>query len=220
MCGRYTLVDPRSLANRYARFRFPKQLAASFNVAPTDPVVALCDDRIPDAEQLEWGFPAPEAGAATRRIVNARAETVADKPMFRDAFAAQRCIVFADGYYEWMTDGRHKRPFYFTIDGGAPFAFAGLWMYDGPKRVCCLMTTTPNHVQAQVHDRSPVILADDEKIDRWLARSTPAELQALLMPVEASRTNAREVSARVNSVRVNDASCLSPAEPDRSLPLF
>lgn len=220
MCGRYTLVDPRALPNRYARFRFPEQIEASFNVAPTDPVVAVCDDRVPDAERIEWGLPASEPAGTVRRIVNARAETVAERPMFRELFAAQRCIVFADGYYEWMTDGRHKRPFYFTIDGGAPFAFAGLWMHDGPKRVCCLMTTTPNEVQARVHDRSPVILADDDKIERWLARSTPAELHELLVPVEATRTSTREVSARVNNVRINDASCLAPAEPDRSLPLF
>jgi putative SOS response-associated peptidase YedK len=216
MCGRFTLADPRQIASRYSRFMLRQTIEPSFNVAPTHDVLAVCDDRVPDLDVLQWGFMSGRPGAGDARIVNARAETVYERPMFRDAFQNRRCIVFADGYYEWMADEKRKRPFYFTIDGGKPFAFAGLWNpnLSGGKRFCCLLTTTPNAVQRTVHTRSPVILASDEAIDVWLNARAFEELQPLLAPVEPERITAREVSARVNSVLVNDPLCReAPPEP-------
>jgi putative SOS response-associated peptidase YedK len=217
MCGRFTLADPRQVASRFSRFALRASVEPSFNVAPTHDVLGVCNDSATDIDVLEWGFISGQPGrSAAQRTVNARAETVMERPMFRDAFQHRRCIVFADGYYEWMTDEKRKRPFYFTIDGGAPFAFAALWHpnLSGGKRFCCLMTTTPNAVQRTVHDRSPVILASDDAIDLWLSSTAPANLLPLLAPIDAGRIAAREVSARVNSVVVNDPLCReAPPEP-------
>lgn len=216
MCGRFTLSNPWQVALRYSRFVLRQSIEPSFNVAPTHDVLAVCNDDAEAIDILEWGFIDARQGRRDARVVNARAETVAEKPMFREAFERRRCVVFADGYYEWMTDEKRKRPFYFAVDGGAPFAFAGLWnpSLSGGKRSCCLLTTAPNSVQRTVHDRSPVILASDEAIDLWLSAATPADLQLLLAPVDPARITKREVSARVNSVLVNDPLCReAPPEP-------
>lgn len=222
MCGRFTLSDPRQVALRYSRFVLSQSIEPSFNVAPTHDVLAVCNDDTASIDVLEWGFIDARPGRRDARIVNARAETVAQRRLFRDAFERRRCIVFADGYYEWMTDEKRKRPFFFAVDGGAPFAFAGLWNpnLSSGKRFCCLLTTTPNSLQRTVHDRSPVILASDEAIDLWLSATTPSDLLPLLVPVDPSRITAREVSARVNSVLVNDWLCReAPPEPT-TLSLF
>lgn len=217
MCGRFTLADPRQVAARFSRLALRATVEPSFNVAPTHDVLGVCNDRTVEIDVLEWGFISGQPGrSAAARTVNARAETVMEKPMFRDAFQSRRCIVFADGYYEWMSDEKRKRPFYFTIDGGAPFAFAALWTPNltGGKRFCCLLTTTPNDVQRTVHDRSPVILGSDDAIDLWLGKTAPGDLQPLLAPIDAARITAREVSARVNSVAANDPLCReAPPEP-------
>lgn len=169
MCGRFTLTDPGRLITHYSRYRFPA-LRRSFNVAPTHEVAALCDDAGDAVAMLRWGLPGQRGGI----VVNARSETVAEKPLFRDAFLGQRCVVFADSYYEWMSDVHAKRPFRFTIRGGEPFAFAALW-HAAPdnRRAVCLLTTSPNEKQRLVHDRSPVILGDAE-IDAWLSHGTSA----------------------------------------------
>lgn len=214
MCGRFTLTDPERLASRYPRLRFPKGIERSYNVAPTHAVVGLCSDRASECDFLEWGFVDTVRGQSpAQRTINARSETVAEKRMFRTAFRERRCIVFADGYYEWRTDGKRKRPFYFTLDGETPFAFAGIWNpgYDPQRRVCCLMTTRPNSIQARVHDRAPVILLDDADIEVWLTQTHEEVLRSLLEPMPDMRITTREVHYRVGNVQNNDASCLAPA---------
>lgn len=159
---------------------------------------------------LRWGVPGRRGGI----VVNARSETVAAKPLFRDAFLGQRCVVFADSYYEWMSDVHAKRPFRFTIQGGEPFAFAALW-YTSPdnRRTVCLLTTSPNEKQRFVHDRSPVIL-DDAGIEAWLSRNTPTSgLLELCRPISAARIKAYEVSPRVNNVNDDDERCIAPFTP-------
>lgn len=223
MCGRFTIVDPRAIAARYAKYRFLEDVPARYNVAPTDHVPAVCDDRAPVAQSLEWGFISGRPGVSNAvRTVNARSETVAEKPLFREALRARRCIVFADGYYEWMTDEKRKRPFHFTVDGGAPFAFAALWNpgLGTYPRTRWLLTTTPNSVQRGVHDRSPVILADDDALDVWLSGCGAAEVMPLLAPLADHRVTAREVDARVSSVRNDDALCLAPPSGPVPLGLF
>lgn len=224
MCGRFTMADPRAIVARFSRFRFLDNVERSFNVAPTHLVLGVCNDTPEAAGVLVWGFPSLRAAGPndSQRTVNARSETVAEKPMFREAFHRRRCIVFADGYFEWMTQGQKKRPFYFTIDNGAPFAFAGLWIRDArpDRRLCCLLTTQPNALQRRVHDRAPVMLLDDDAIDVWLRGGSPAELLELCAAANASRITAREVSMSVNNVRINDERCLSDPAPDNALTLF
>lgn len=209
MCGRFTLADPERLIAHYSRYRFPA-LRRSFNVAPTHDVAALCDDAGDEVALLRWGVPGQRGGI----VVNARSETVHAKPLFRDAFVGQRCVVFADSYYEWMSDVHAKRPFRFIIQGGAPFAFAALW-YPAPdnRRAVCLMTTSPNERQRLVHDRSPVILSDAD-IERWLDRKAPGHrLLELCKPVSAACIEAYEVSPLVNNVNQDDERCIAPFTP-------
>jgi len=209
MCGRFTLSDPERLITHYSRYRFP-QVKRSFNVAPTHDVVTLCDDAGTDVALHSWGF----AGGSGSLIVNARSETVDERPMFREAFENQRCVVFADSYYEWMTDIRAKRPFRFVIEDGKPFTFAAMWepLLNG-RRAVCLMTTQPNEKQRAVHDRSPVIL-DDADIDRWLSSGTrPAELLELCHPIPARVIHGYEVSPLVNNVNNDDERCIAPYTP-------
>lgn len=209
MCGRFTLTDPDRLIAHYSRYRFP-ELRRSFNVAPTHDVAALCDDAGADVALHAWGFFGSSGGV----VVNARSETVDARPMFREAFLHRRCIVFADSYYEWMTDVRAKRPFRFTVKGGKPFAFAALWQpILNNRRMVCLMTTSPNEKQRAVHDRSPVIL-DDADIEHWLNRETAAEaLLGLCRPLPAAKTEKYEVSPLVNNVNNDDERCIAPYTP-------
>ena len=182
----------------------------SFNVAPTHDVAALCADAGEEVALHAWGFFASSGGL----VVNARSETVDAKPMFRDAFLRQRCVVFADSYYEWMTDVSAKRPFRFTVEGGKPFAFAALWQpILNNRRTVCLMTTSPNEKQRAIHDRSPVIL-EDADIDRWLNTDSPVEeLLALCRPLPVEKTQSYEVSPLVNNVENDDERCIVPYTP-------
>lgn len=215
MCGRFTLADPEHLIAHYSRYRFPA-LRRSFNVAPTHDVAALCDDAGDEVALLRWGIPGQRGGI----VVNARSETVDAKPLFRDAFLGQRCIVFADSYYEWMSDIHAKRPFRFTVQGGAPFVFAALWYASHDNhRAVCLLTTSPNEKQQLVHDRSPVILSDTE-IGLWLDRETPVpRLRELCRPISSERIEAYEVSPLVNNVNQDDERCIARYTPSE-LPLF
>jgi putative SOS response-associated peptidase YedK len=209
MCGRFTLTDPERLITHYSRYRFP-DLRRSFNVAPTHEVAALCDDAGDAVAMLQWGVPGRHGGL----VVNARSETVAAKPLFRDAFRSQRCVVFADSYYEWMSDVYAKRPFRFTLQGGEPFAFAALWYAStSRRRTVCLLTTAPNERQRLVHDRSPVILRDDD-IGTWLNRETPEpRLLELCGPISPNRIHVCEVSSLVNNVNQDDERCIAPFTP-------
>lgn len=216
MCGRFTTADPARIAARFSKFRFPAGVTPSFNVSPTHSVMALCNDRVPNVDMLHWGLQPPWAKdkALAYKTINARSETVAEKPMFRAAFRRRRCVVFADGYYEWMTDGKKKRPFRFVVGDGEPIAFAGLWETrdepDGTQlRSCSIITTLPSELQATVHDRAPVILYDDA-LDLWLTNDdVPADLLlTLCKPTSSDRMTVYEVDPLVNSVRNNGPQCI------------
>ena len=150
-------------------------------------------------------------------MINARADGVATKPSFRSAFKSRRCLIQADGFYEWKAAGtKKKQPYRFSMKSGEPFAFAGLWEVwrksDPPLESCALITGEPNAVVAEVHDRMPVIL-HPEDYARWLdPRETDAEaLQALLVPYPASEMRSVAVSTAVNSPRNDTPECLRPA---------
>ena len=115
MCGRFSSADPTRIAARFASFAFPANIAAGFNVAPTQRVLASCNDRAPQVEEMHWGLLPPwvRDKSFAYKAINARSETVAERPMFRNAFRKRRCVVFADGYYEWMRDGSRRRLFCF-----------------------------------------------------------------------------------------------------------
>jgi putative SOS response-associated peptidase YedK len=220
MCGRYTLTDPDP---RLLRFRFGLTEAVEieqeprYNVAPTDPVLAvrLNDEGEREPGTLRWGliphFADPHDFG--RLLINARAETVAESQAFRDAFATHRCLILADGFYEWRAEETGKKPVWITRPSKEPFAFAGLWAkskrQDGSAvHSCALVTCPPGAVVAPIHDRMPVIL-DEQGEETWLdPESTEEQLLALLKPTDDLVIT--EVSDAVNDVRQDGPTLIEP----------
>lgn len=223
MCGRYTLatIDPAA-----ARARFPLgesvEIRRRYNIAPGDDVLAVTTDRegAPRGELLQWGLVPPWAKNPGRRPINARAETVAERPSFRTAFTRFRCLIPADGFYEWRAapDSR-KEAFHISWSAEELFAFAGIWSVwrrpedDHQVRSCAILTTGPNASVAPLHDRMPVILPRQAE-GLWLDASSPlSELAPLLVPIPAAETIVHPVGAAVNDTRYDGPECLAPPEP-------
>jgi putative SOS response-associated peptidase YedK len=221
MCGRYTLTDPQPSRLR-SRFRLGESAAIDerprFNIAPTDPVLAVRrhegGDR--DIGRLRWGL-LPGAWAERRGgrpLINARAETLDTQPAFAESFRERRCLIPADGFYEWLTDERGKRPVWVSRPDRDLFAFAGVWaeLRRGDEAVhsCAIVTCAPNALLRPVHDRMPVILDPDAE-DGWLAPdASPEELLALLRPSPEDALALREVNDAVNDVRQDGPHLLEP----------
>ncbi|MBP7694008.1 MAG: SOS response-associated peptidase [Anaerolineales bacterium] len=213
MCGRFTLtVDPSQLA---AAFDLaappPPELVPRYNIAPTQPVAVIANTEPRRIELFRWGLIPMWAKDAKigHSLINARAETVAEKPAFRAAFKQRRCLVLADGFYEWRREAAGKTPMYIQLKDGRPFALAGLWeTWQTPAgetwRTCTVITTTPNRLMTPIHDRMPVILPP-AAYAAWLTPgSLPAvEALALLQPYDPEAMTARPVSTRVNNPRVD-----------------
>jgi putative SOS response-associated peptidase YedK len=229
VCGRYTLATP-SPADIRARFPVGDavEIRRRYNVAPGDDVLSVTTDRdgTPRGELLRWGLvPSWSKGPGSDlKMINARVETVAERPAFRRAFERFRCLIVADGFYEWRRSPEGpKQPFHITpLDGGV-FAFAGLWSVwhaeNGDKlRSCTILTTAPNAAIAPLHDRMPVILAAEAE-DRWLDPSTPPDqLRGLLAGLPAAQTALHPVGPAVNDARYDGPECLAPAtEPGQGV---
>jgi putative SOS response-associated peptidase YedK len=225
MCGRYTqmrtwaeLLDLYGIAESLSPSNFPPR----YNIAPTQAVPVVRRQRDSGERELvtlRWGLVPSWAkdidiGA---RLINARAETVANKPSFRAAFKVRRCLIVADGFYEWQAQPKGpKQPFFITIAADRPFAFAGLWEEwwgAGSTLIetCTIVTTEANAALRPIHARMPAILTVD-RFDAWLdPAAAPADLEALLAPY-AGEMAARPVGRRVNDVRNDDAGCVEPAD--------
>lgn len=233
MCGRFTLTNPgQELLPQFDLAQIPS-LEPRYNIAPTQPVAVVRVARTPgighqdevgarsaqirELALLQWGlipFWAKDP-AVGERLINARSETVAEKPAFREAFKRRRCLVLADGFYEWHKQDGTKQPFFIRLRSGQPFAFAGLWeRWQGPESViesCTLLTTEPNDLMRQLHNRMPVILRPDD-YGLWLdpmVRETDA-LHPLLQPYPEQEMLAYPVSRRVNSPDNDDPRCIEP----------
>ena len=211
MCGRYSLAT--DMERPEERFAFsgeglPRQ--AQFNIAPTQEVLTVTNDGSQNhAQSMKWGLiplwaKYPSMG---NRMINARAETVEVRPVFRRAFERRCCLVLADGFYEWMKVGKNRVPMRIILRSGEPFAFAGLWetwkSLDGvPVHSCTIITTAPNSVMEPIHNRMPVILPREAE-GLWLApgQAQSSSLKTLLVPYPAADMEAYEVSTLVNSPR-------------------
>lgn len=221
MCGRYTLAarDPAQLR---ARFHVDERLEVRrrFNVAPGDDVLAVVRraDAAPQGALLRWGLVPAWAGDPREvgvRTINARAETVAERPTYREAFARRRCLIVADGFYEWSAGAPH----WITREDGAPFAFAGLWASWRPRDQadveplpsCAIVTTAATGPVRALHDRMPVILAARDE-DRWLDPDRGAEELQALLAAAGPRLATRPVSRAVNDARHDAPDCLDPPE--------
>jgi len=222
MCARFQFAPPEDWVEEFGLTDAPV-LAPRYNIAPTQDVLAVCRRSTGDrqARLFRWGLVPHWADdpAVGNRLINARAESVATRPAFRDPFLQRRCLVPAQGFYEWKKFGRAREPWLIRLKGGATFAFAGLW--DRWSRgeghaieSCALITTAANALVAKVHGRMPVLI-DRAAYDLWLdPRASEGDLRALLAPFSAEAMEAFPVSPRVNGTDVDDPDLARPVTPE------
>ena len=235
MCGRYASSrDARDLVDAFEVEEPPEQvLPPSWNVAPTDPVYAvLARHGVRSLRVLRWGLVpswAKDARGAAR-LINARAETVAEKPAFRKAYARRRCLVPADGYYEWQADGTRKQPWYLTSRDGEPLAMAGLYEVWSPPEseerpatgqvaappdllwTCTVITTDAADDHGEIHDRTP-LLVPRERWSTWLDPEVEDPGRDLLVPATSGRLDAWPVGSEVGNVRNDGPQLVAPVDP-------
>jgi len=219
MCGRFTLVSPFVAVAERFRAAVPAGLRPRYNIAPGQDVLCVVADGARRIEPMRWGlipFWAKDPSIGNR-LINARAETLAVKPSFRGAFAKRRCLIAADGFYEWRRAGRRKVPVYLFLRSGKPFGFAGLYEVwkapDGREiRTCTIVTTGANDLVRPIHDRMPVIVPAALE-DRWLdcAERDRGLLESVLTPYPAGEMDAYEVTTAVNDAAHDGPDCILPA---------
>ena len=226
MCGRYSQTQSGDAIAAVFNLETPPEVAPRYNIAPTQSVSAVItttETPVPQHRWLRWGLIPRWAKdkAIGNRLINARAETVAEKPSFRSAFKQRRCLIVADGFYEWqrLDQGKTKQPYFIHLKASPPFAFAGLWESWQDQSngevidSCTILTTTPNPLMSAIHNRMPVILppaAYAPWLDPTLA--DPVALAPLLRPFDAEAMASYPVSPHVNNPRHDDPACLVAIE--------
>lgn len=210
MCGRFSLTaDVNAVQESFPWVNVPPEILPRYNIAPTQPVAVVANDGKNRLDFYTWGLiPSwakdPSIG---NRMINARAETLAEKPAFRSAFRRRRCLILADGFYEWQQqpEKKSKVPMYIRLESGKPFALGGLWEAwhspDGSSILSCtIITTVPNELMASIHNRMPFILPE-ESYATWLApgEADPRQLSTLIKPFPANKMEAYPISTLVNS---------------------
>lgn len=219
MCGRFTLtLDPVELRQAFDLGEMPEEWIPRFNIAPSQPVAVVTDAKTRAIDFMRWGLVPSWAKDISigNRLINARAETVTEKPSFRNAFARRRCLILADGFYEWQKKDKKgpSVPYYFHLKDKKPFAFAGLWEFwqsaEGDAlKSCTIITTEPNQCVAPVHDRMPVIL-NTRTAWQWLDGGSPDDLMKLLRQYPAEEMEAYVVSRMVNDPGKDVAALIKP----------
>jgi len=225
MCGRFTLrTEASAIAEHFAVFGLGT-FEPRFNIAPSQPILVVrLDSRQAMTQReivaLRWGLIPSWAKDVTvgNRLINARSETAAEKPSFRAAMRRRRCLIPADGFYEWEKTSKGRRPYFIHHEDDKPFAFAGLWeSWEGPDHLavesCTVLTTEPNELIRPIHDRMPVILSPDE-YETWLdpADEDPSKVSHLLCPTKSDAMVMHRVDTWVNSPANDDLRCVEPAE--------
>lgn len=221
MCGRFTLaVDARTIQETFPWLQVPEEITPRYNIAPSQPIAAVPNDGENKIDHFIWGLiPSwakdPKIG---NRLINARGETVAEKPSFRAAYKRRRCLILADGFYEWVKFPAQKTkvPHYIQLESKEIFSFAGLWEeWHGPDgsavRTATIITTSPNELVSKLHNRMPVILKEED-YPKWLSQDEKPkdELLDLLSPYPTEEMVAYPVSTMVNSPRNDDPSLINP----------
>jgi putative SOS response-associated peptidase YedK len=219
MCGRFSFSEFEGIEERFQIE--PQNLKPNYNVAPSQDVPVIINDGSNHLAMFRWGLipfwsKDPSIG---NRLINARAETVDEKPSFKHGLQRKRCLVVADGFYEWKKEGSTKRPYRITLKNKELFGFAGLWdTWKSPTGdvvySCSIITTTPNDLMVPIHNRMPVILSRDAE-QVWLDQSVVDShfLKSLLVPYQADLMISYEVSTLVNSPKNNGPECLVPVQP-------
>jgi putative SOS response-associated peptidase YedK len=224
MCGRYRLSRRKQVVEEYFDCVSDEpDWSPRYNIAPTQPIPVIRQnpkEPIRELSLVRWGLIPSWAKdpSVAAKMINARSETAATKPAFRDALKSRRCLVPADAFYEWMRTGKARQPYCFEVGEGELFAFAGIWdRWRNPSgntvETCSILTTTPNAVTSAIHDRMPVIL-DPDSYDLWLdpGMQNVAAASELLKPCDARLMRCYPISTRINSVVNDDAECSRPVE--------
>ncbi|HMD89690.1 MAG TPA: SOS response-associated peptidase [Anaerolineaceae bacterium] len=220
MCGRFTLtVEAADLQEDFGLSSVPNNWQPRYNIAPSQPILTVTNSHERAAEWLHWGLiPAwAKDPSISNRLINARSETLAEKPAFRSALSKRRCLILADGFYEWQHQAEKRistQPYRFRRTDGRPFAFAGLWEIwckpeGGEVRSCTIITCAANELVSPVHNRMPVIF-DDDKAWEWLETKPIPELQSLLVPYPSQWMAAIPVSRAVNNPKLDTNECIMP----------
>ncbi|NET40117.1 MAG: SOS response-associated peptidase [Cyanothece sp. SIO1E1] len=230
MCGRFSLVVPERFFSKVFVFEDIPEMQPNYNIPPGVDIWAIRSGRMAgraEVARLRWGLvPSwakdPKIG---NRMINARSETVSEKPAFRSALGRRRCLIPADGFYEWKREGKIRTPFRIHLTDHEPFAMAGLWESwqtpDGDRLdTCTILTTSSNQIMQPIHDRMPVILnAQSQSV--WLNPATPVEsLKEITVPYPAEKMAAYPVSTLVNSPRNNGPECLEKQDMFQQTELF
>ena len=219
MCGRFVFYsDPQFMREQYGFDEGRIEFRPRYNIAPTQQVVTITNDGTRRVELMRWGlvpFWAKELKVGYR-MINAVGETLATKPAFRAAFKKRRCLILADGFFEWRKDGKLKIPTYIYLKSREPFAFAGLWeTWKSPEgetvKSCTIVTTKPNEFMEPIHNRMPIILSSETE-PLWIdpLSENPDILQPLLQPSPAEQMESYQVSSYVNSPRNEGPECIKP----------
>jgi putative SOS response-associated peptidase YedK len=219
MCGRFVLTaSPEAIQTAFNLTTVPEGLTARYNVAPSQPVAVITNEDPKTLTFHRWGLIPSWAKdiAIGNKLINARADTAAEKPSFRAAFRRRRCLIPANGFYEWQKRTGGKAPMFIHLKEYKVFAFAGLWEVwhspDGDElRTCTILTTEPNDFVRSIHDRMPVILQPSD-YEKWLApgEQSPDALKPLMKPLDAALMTAHEVSKLVNKATVDTPELIAP----------
>ena len=218
MCGRFTLSQPTdAIASAFNIAQIPP-LEPRYNIAPTQliPSILSASGGEKQLQMLRWGLIPSWAkdDKISAKLINARAETVSEKPSFKAAFKRRRCLIVADGFYEWQRQEKQKQPYYFRLQNAQLFAFAGLWeQWKSPDEdiinSCTILTTEANDLLRPIHDRMPVIL-ESKDYGLWLdSEAQQPQLQQLLRPYQADLMTSYTVSTKVNNPKNNTPECIN-----------
>lgn len=230
MCGRFTLTSPTSkLVEFFALLKPTFKIEPRYNIAPTQSIACIRQvDGFRSLTPMQWGLIPSLAKhkAEGAKMINARSETVAVKPAFRESFEARRCLIPANGFFEWKRSGSEKQPYLIRLRSQDPMAFAGLWTAwrdsesDQKVESVTVLTTNPNQLVRDIHDRMPVILSEESQA-QWLAsKASIATLQSMLVPLSADEMEAFPVSRCVGNVRNDSPKCTTPIETRTQRNLF
>jgi putative SOS response-associated peptidase YedK len=218
MCGRFTLKAGKKVKLKGFNISDFENLIPRYNIAPTQDIITVVQrDASRETMLMQWGL-IPFWSKEPKGIINARVETIDEKASFAESFQRRRCLILADGFYEWERHGKIAQPYYFQMENEEPFTFAGIWdqWRSGERTItsCAIITTTANELLATIHTRMPVILGQ-ELHDLWLdenARTT--DLKDLLVPFAAKEMKSHAVGYEVNDVKVDHADVLTPVTPN------
>ena len=218
MCGRFTLRTPERVKFDDLTAFDPEVLIPRYNIAPSQNVLTILQrDGDRETTVLRWGL-IPFWSKEPKGFINARAETIERKPAFSEAYLRGRCLILADGFYEWERNGKISQPYYFQMKEQQPFAFAGIWdrwKSEGTSiTTCAIITTTANELLAKIHHRMPVIIRPDS-YDQWFNDDPRSpHVKDLLTPFPASEMTSHPVSRDVNDVKIDDAHLVQPVDTE------